>query len=408
MLDFLVANQPLLFFGIIFTMAFGFNILLFRLNLPHVLFYLAVGVIAGNILFSSTINSPEIQGLFHFVEIFTLGLIGFQIGTELHIRQMSQEPKFILLLLFSNIVGSFIFTYFIVFAFTGSSLIAIILGALSTSTAPATTVGVIKKLQSKGLLTTRIQWLLALNDVSSVAIVEAVLVISIILLGGHPSISSFAIEFGREIGIALILGLFVGLILDYIVERMDRKIEMMEISFAIVLMTVGLAEVLHTSAIATTMVIGAVATNRGGDNYKDAHDLLDILMSPILALFFILIGAKVALNDFYNPFPWLTVLYFLSRLIGKVIGSYVGATSLGIKEPMRMGLSMSLLAQGGIVLALASRTAEIFTEHGFNQLGVTILSTIIMSTILSEIVGAFSTDFAIKKNGEHYRINEEA
>jgi Kef-type K+ transport system membrane component KefB len=162
----------------------------------------------------------------------------------------------------------------------------------------------------------------------------------------------------------------------------------------------GLTRWLGTSTILTTMIIGTITTNRGGQNYEKAGDLLEIIMSPILMLFFVLVGARVRYEDF-SPLPWIALVYLFGRSVAKVGGAYAGASSIKVQEPIRSNIGFGLLSQGGVTLGLVAVAEEILIEHGEADLGAEIVTILVVSTIFSVILGAFGTRFAVIRAGEH-------
>lgn len=405
----LLFTHPLLIFGFFLSSAYILALMLEKFNLPHILSYLFVGFFYSNFFFEDIFQdqnyAEEIQLLFHTIEIFALGLIGFQIGTELDLKQLGQEPKKLAILVAGNMIGTFSIVLVVMSFFDFDFITVLLLSALATSTAPAATVGVIKKLKSKGEVTQKIQWVLAFDDVASVMLVEAILIFSLISFGGHATVGEFAISLGKELGFAIIIGLVGGFLLNKLVEKMDDPVTKMEISLGITILVIGLAEFLESSAITATMMLGATVINLGKNDFLDVQHIIDIIMSPVIAIFFILIGIKMELSVF-TPFPIVAVIYFVARLIGKFIGAYFPARQVGIDEPQRMGFSVSLFAQGGVVLGLASIVAEKLESIGEGELGTKILGLVLISTILSELVGVIAADWGIRRTGEANALNE--
>jgi len=365
-----------------------------------------VGFTAANTIFDKINVYEELEPWYKITETLALGLIGFKIGTELKIRLLSQESRFITIVLLGEAGGAFSVVFVTIFAYTQDFILAMLLGGIAMATAPAATVEVLRKLRAKGEFTTKIQWILAFDDVIAVVAVEALLVVVIVTLGGGFTISSFMFGIFQEIGLALLVGLIAGVILNMIVERMEDELEMMELTLGILIFIMGLAAFLETSVILTTMVVGGVVTNLGGDNYEKAGDLLEVIMSPIIMLFFILVGARVTFGDF-NPFPIVAIGYLIARSVGVLGGTYLGAKRVDIPEKMKKSLGMGLLAQGGVALGLMTVADEVLTEAGKPEIGALIISTIIISTIFSEAIGAIGTELAVKYNGEDGKAKKE-
>ncbi len=376
-------------------------------GIPNVVVFLFVGFILANTLFNQTELREELQPWFIVSETLALGLIGFTIGKEMKFDILRKESKMISVLLLAEAGSAFFVVYILTYLFSGGNfLMSLILAGLATATAPAATIEILRKCRAKGPLTTRLQWILAFDDVVAIVTVEAILIFIKIKLGGEGDLTHFMRELGNELGIAVLMGIGVGFLLENIIERMHDDLEMMEFTLAVLILTMGVARYLETSVIITTMIIGMITTNRGGLNYEKAGDLLEIIMSPILMLFFVLIGTRVGIGDF-SPLPWLALIYLFGRTIAKIGGAYAGARSIDVQEPIRSNLGFGLLAQGGVTLGLVSIAEEILEDAGRAELGAEIVTILIISTIFSVILGAFGTKFAVIRAGEHGKAKKE-
>ncbi len=398
MLDF-----PLLILGLLLVAAYLLAMLFEKFNLPHILSYLTIGFIGGNFVFTNIIRDVKVQSeishLFEVFEILALGLIGFQIGTELHIKDFFKNPKELSILVLSNVIGTFLIVFVIIFPFVPNIAVAILLAALTTSTAPAAVVEIIRKLRAKGPVSEKIQWILAFDDVVAVIFVEIILVFSIIAFGGNITFGEIVFQLFKELGYAIIIGIVIGLTLNYILSNLENKITKMEITIGFTILAIGLCEYLGSSAITATMFLGATVINVGQDDFEGVQDVIDIVVSPIIAIFFIIIGLKTDIG-FFNPFPIFAITYFGARAIGKFFSVYFAGQAMKYSEPQKSSLGLGLLPQGGVVLGLAAVASEKLIKIGESSFATFVLTSVIISTILSEFIGAISTDFAIKRAGE--------
>ena len=128
-------------------------------------------------------------------------------------------------------------------------------------------------------------------------------------------------------------------------------------------------------------------------------DLFEVVMSPIVMLFFVLVGTRITFGDF-SPFPVLALVYLLARSVGKLAGAYGGTKYVGAEPVLQKNLSLGLLAQGGVTIGLVAIANDIFVPAGEPDLGHTIIATLIISTIFSVILGSLATTFAINRSGE--------
>ncbi len=395
----LLLDHPILLLGSVFVFGYSLMLITKKFSVPHVVIYIITGFLLSNTVLHHVELESELGIWFIVIENVALGLLGFKIGTELKLKSLIKEPKFIIIVTLLEVFGAFIIVIIFTLFVTQDFLISLILGGLAMATAPAATIEVIRKNRAQGELTSKIQWLLAIDDVVAIIFVEAIIAFTKVKLLGEISIIEYFVTLFHEIGYATIIGIIVGLILDSVVERLNDDIEMMEFTLAVILFAIGLAYYIGTSVILTSMIIGMVATNRTGDNYEKAGDLLEIVMSPIIFFFFVAVGTKIKI-DYFVPFPTLAIIYLLGRTLGKIGGAYFGSKIIQMPNKISNNLGLGLLSQGGVTLGLVAVVNEIFLNSGFGEIGIEITSTIILSTLLSEILGTLGVKFALNRANE--------
>ncbi len=395
----LTIDELFFFLGISLTVGYGFSFLLERFSVPNVVVYLITGFIVANLLLGAEVTQdPQYRFWFQFIETLTLGLIGFKIGVEMELKLLRHHSRVISILILFEVVGAYISVFLITFLVSGSFLLSLILGGLATATAPAATIEVIRRLRAKGPVTRQLKWILAFDDVVAVVVVEGILsYLLVIALDQEITLFNYFSEIGQEIGLALVIGAIAGFLLDEAIERMNQTFQIMELTFASLILVMGIAHTLHTSVILACMMVGVVTVNHGGNNFARAEPYMDVILSPILILFFLLVGAQVQFTDFYDPFPILAIIYLSARVIGKYFGIFLGGSVAKTDDNTRRYLGLGLLPQGGVALGLTSIAVEILEEAGFHDIADKILVTIVVSTILSEGVGAITTAYALTK-----------
>ncbi len=400
----LIGTYPLLALGLVLFVGYALSLYLQKYSVPHILVYLVVGFVVSNFVFPEIDLAVEFAGLFHSIEVVALGLIGFKIGTEIQIDLIKQHPKFLGVVLVMEAGVAFIVVFSLTFIFLGDLTLAVLFAGLATPTAPAVTVEIMRRLKSSGELTSKLNWVLAFDDVIASTMVEGTLVFLHMEFTGELRLSDFIVGILQEIGLAIVLGVVIGYLLDFPLERLSEELGMMELTLGTLVFAIGFAEFLNTSVIMTTMVIGATVTNHGGDNYKDAQDLLEIIMSPIIIVFFVVVGSKLLLSDF-SHFPVLAILYIAGRSIGKVTGGYIGSILAGESDCVRNNIGFGLLAQGGVALGLSSIINEQLQQQGLIEEGHLVTSTIVIASVVSVVMGALGTTFAVRRAGEVHEVS---
>ena len=133
-----------------------------RMGIPQVVGYLVVGVILGNSFLN--IVPLELTEELTFVSQIALGLIGFDMGSHLRLRELRRLGRSIASILLFEAVGTFGLVTIGIYAVTKSWHTALIFGALSSATAPAATVDVLAEYDAKGPLTTSLLAVVGMDD----------------------------------------------------------------------------------------------------------------------------------------------------------------------------------------------------------------------------------------------------
>ena len=118
---------------------------------------------------------------------------------------------------------------------------------------------------------------------------------------------------------------------------------------------------------------------------------LNYFSPPILLLFFVRSGISFDLNILFDnsleignvTIGVIAASYFLVRIIGKYIGSFIGCLLTNKQKQVRNYLGLALIPQAGVAIGLAATGARVLS-YPYNQ---TLQTIILASSILYELVG---------------------
>jgi len=336
---------------------------------------------------------------------FALGLIGFLIGGELKKNVFKKYGKqFITILLFEGLFSFFLVT--ILVGVVGSFLLkdpalawalAVMLGAISSATAPAATTDVLWEYKAKGPLTTTVFGIVALDDALAITLFAIASNLATHILGiAHKSVLWALFHPMYEIGGAILVGGMSGIVLIAILKHYDQKERVLVFLIGMVLFVLGLSIAIKVSMILSAMVLGAVVVNGVPHMSRKVFDLVEDFAPPIFILFFVLIGAKVNLQSLNTLFILLICLYLFGRTAGKMLGSYFGASLSKAHHSVRKYLPLCLFSQAGVAVGLSIIASDIFPENFGNM----IVTVIITSTFVVQLIGPLCVKFAITQSGE--------
>lgn len=175
-----------------------------RLKIPQVVAYIVIGVILGasglNI-----IDSRTAEGLTP-LSLLALGIIGFMIGGELKLAMFRRHGRSAMVILLAEGLGAFVLVTALTGLITRNWPLALVLGAISSATAPAATVDVLWEYRSLGVLTTLTLAIVALDDGLALLLYGFAAAIARTMLGRAPFTALTMLRPAAEIAGALVLG----------------------------------------------------------------------------------------------------------------------------------------------------------------------------------------------------------
>lgn len=385
-----------------------------RIKSPQILGYIIVGVIIGSEGFNFfTLDDVSALTPLSFI---ALGVIGFLVGGEIEIPILRKYGKqFLTILLAEGIMATglvftvvFITAYVVLQNATYALALALLLGAISSATDPASTMGVIWEYRSAGILTTTLTAIVALDDVLAMALYAMASNAAQFLcgVGGEGGISEAVLHFTRDIGGAIVLGLISGFGLAWCLkkEKLDAPLYA---ALGTVLLTIGLAQLIGADLILATMTAGIVAGNATPHQMKVILSKLRDMSFPIYILFFVMVGARLQFSGLPSWMWVMAILYVFARNGGKVVGAYFGAKWSNAPDVVRQNTGLGLFSQGGVAIGLAIVAGRhlqgIEIAEGLN-LGSAVVTIVTTTTFLIQLTGPAAVKVALKRANEMYKV----
>ncbi len=374
-----------------------------KLRIPQVVGYIVIGILLGKTCLN-IVDDKTIKALEPF-NYFALGLIAFMIGGELRKEIFAKYGKQFLYILFSEglsaffvvsvLAGavSFIFTHNLV----QSISLGLVLGAIASATDAASTINVLWEYKAKGVLTTTVLGIVALDDGLSFLLFSIVASIVSVILGIETvSLMQSILHPIYEIFGSIIVGGFTGFILGYLIKRYTEEDRVLAFLIGGVLMTLGLAIALGVDMLLAAMALGVVVANYTPKRSKEAFHVVERFAAPIYVLFFVLVGAKLNVSHFNIIVLSLVVAYLIGRSLGKMIGAIFGAILSNGHKKLKKFLPLCLFSQASAAIGLSILAAQIFPE----DLGSTIVAIVTLTTFVVQLIGPYFVRIAIINSGE--------
>jgi Kef-type K+ transport system membrane component KefB/predicted transcriptional regulator len=374
-----------------------------KLRIPQVVGYIVIGLILGGSALK-LINIEVVMSLSGF-NLFALGIIGFTIGQELKLDIFRRYGKQFIVILVSEGVFAFlavglltaVAAYFIGNDLHHSIAMGVVLGAISSATAPAATVDVLWEYKTRGILTRTILAIVALDDGLSLLLYGFAASLAAVLLGGGYGswATNLLMPFWEILG-AVALGLGIGLILVFLTKRIEESQMLLAFALSSILLGVGLSIILHVESILTAMALGATLVNFLPRRSKDVFDVVGKFSPPIYVLFFVLVGARLQIDSIPLWIIVLAAVYVFGRTLGKISGAWFGAYISNAPGQVRKYLGLCLFSQAGVAIGLSILASERFG----GSIGETIILIVTSTTFLVQIIGPPFVKLGVKKAGE--------
>lgn len=379
--------------GVVLLAGIIFGVLVGYLKLPKVTGYLLAGIAIGPFCLK-LIPQEAISNLSVISEV-ALGFIAYSIGSSLNFKDLKKIGSGIIIIaLFEALMAVVVVTLVMVFIFKQPMAFSLAIGAIASATAPAATIMVLKQYNARGPLVDTLIPVVAIDDAIAVIAFGISLAIAEMLTKGTEALTfmSIASPFIEIVG-SLILGVIFGTILVFANRGAKSKEMTMGLAIGIILLASGVATHLHVSGLLTCMVLGSTVSNLTAGKSK-LLTVLDSFTNPIFIAFFTISGLGLDLSVL-KTVGVIGVGYVLARVIGKVLGAYLGCKIAKSEPIVQKYLGFTLVPQAGVAIGLA-----LLVESALPAYGTQIRTIILAGTVIYELIGPLCTKFAIFKAGE--------
>lgn len=380
-------------------------------RLPSVTGFIIAGLVLGP-SFLELVSVDMVGNLAHFTQI-ALMLIAFGIGEHIELRRLGSIARDVGYISIVQALGAFILvavgvflTAWLVAGKDGSSIdnliLALLLGAVAVATAPAALLHVVREMGAKGPLTSTLMAVVAVDDGIAIMIFGMTMSVAHQLAGpGDVSAVQAAGKCFYEIGFSLIIGVATGLIIDFILNKLHSRGEMLTAGLALLLLCGEATHFLHLSPLLAGMAAGFTIINRAERDVR-LFRALNAFEPPIYVLFFTLAGLHLDLSALLLS-GWLGLVYFVARILGKYLGTWAGGVMSGASPIVRNYLGLALVPQAGVAIGLVILVSN---DSLLAPLSVIITPVVLASVFFSELSGPLFVRYTLEKAGEGEKIKK--
>lgn len=368
-----------------------------KLKLPNVTAYIVAGMLIGP--YCLNLIPAQFVASTNFLPDLALAFIAFGTGEFFRIDALKGNGAKVLVITVLEALTATLFVFAL--CFWGLELpmpFSAVLGALASATAPASTMMTIRQTGAKGEFVDTLLQVVALDDmVGLIAYSVAISVATAIMAGSSVSVYGSILPFLINMLVFAIGGVF-GVFIHIFMKNRHSTDNRLIIAIAMIFTFCGIASILEVSPLLGCMAMGSVYINLSDD--ERLFKQLNYFNPPILLLFFVRSGVSFNLKSLFAagavglgavPLIWVGVGYFLVRMVGKYVGSALGCRLVGSGKLVQRYLGLALIPQAGVAIGLAELGSRIIK----GEMGEALLTIILASSVLYELIGPAAAKFAL-------------
>ena len=365
---------------------FAFTRFTKRLRLPNVTAYILAGILIGPYCLN-LVPGDIIYGM-DFIADIALAFIAFSTGEFFRFATLRKNGGKVVIITLLEACCASVLVFAVTYFLLGLELnFSIVLAALASATAPASTVMTIRQTQAKGDFVETLLQVVALDDIVGLIAYSISISVALASMTGSFHAGNVLRPVFVNICVFALGGLF-GLFLKLLLHKRSTDNRLI-VSIALLFAFCGICALLDVSPLLGCMSMGMVYINTTED--ERLFKQLNYFSPPILLLFFVRsglnfdLGALVNTSESVGSVSLLAVgiIYFVVRIAGKYGGAFLGCLLTGKEKRVRNYLGLALIPQAGVAIGLAAMGAR--TLGG--ETGKALETIILASSVLYELIG---------------------
>ena len=359
-----------------------------KLRLPNVTAYILAGIVIGpfclDLIPQSIVKGTE------FLADIALAFIAFGTGEFFKLSKLKRNAGGVVVITLAESLMASLLVFLLTYGILRLELaFSVVLAALASATAPASTMMTIRQTKAKGEFVDTLLQVVAYDDIVSLVAYSIAISIAVTSAAGEAlRASDIFLPIFKNLLVLLLGGVF-GLLMRLLIQKKRSTDNRLIISVALLFAFCGICAPLEVSPLLGCMAMGTVYINLTDDD--KLFKQLNYFNPPILLLFFVRSGVAFDLNALLHPvgaigsisLVWVGILYFFVRILGKYIGAFLGCLCAKSDRKMRNYLGLALVPQAGVAIGLAALGARTLGGEAGNALQTIILA----SGVLYELIG---------------------
>ena len=378
--------------GVILICGFLMTRLTKLLKLPNATAYILTGILIG----PSVINiiPQEFIDRTDFISDSALVFIAFTAGEFFKIKEIKKSIGKVMIITIIEAIAAFALVFILCTAvFRLAIPFSLVLAALSSATAPTSTIMTIKQTKSKGHYVNMLLQVIVVDSIVSLLLYTISISICIGMSnGGSLSFADVAWPLAKML-ICLAIGVAFGFALRFLISSKRTTDNRLIIVIAVLLLFCGICSLFGQSPLLGGIAIGLVYTNMSKGEEK-IFAQVNYFIPPIMLVFFVRGGMNLNFSNFLAsnnlttvPFIVIVLAFLVARFIGKFGGSFLGSLATRQPKDTRKYLGLGLIPQASVAIGLATLGARTLTSNGMVEEATALMTIILASSIICELIG---------------------
>ncbi len=391
--------SPFLVVGILILAGFAGDWVGKFFKLPHVTGNILGGIVIGPTCLGLIGTHEQLHDL-QPIATFAMSLVAVSIGGHLSYRRIHNSLRRIIAISIFEVLFSVMTVILACKMFGMEWPITLLLGGIAASTAPATTIALIRESRAKGPFVKTLISAVALNNILCILIfVMMRTFVSAYFESGETTgkIDDALILSGYHLLGAAALGLGMGRLTKALVSR--PKFHDFTTILLVIMLLDGLAAYLTLSPLLVCLFFGVYLGNSSEVAEKQLGTLTP-LEPTLYVIFFTLAGVSLHLDALWAV-GLAAAVYIGARVLGKTLGAAVGGVVGKCSKRMWTNMSFALYPQSGIAIGLVVLLSDdAYVPEAIKQ---AVGAIILAGVTVAEVIGPFATKAALVRSGEANR-----
>ena len=395
--------ESLFYIGLIFVLGAFMKWVSYKFQMLNIVGYLMLGFVIGpkmlNIVPQEFINGS------HIVIDMSLALVSVLVGANLRYNILKGVWKQIVTISIFEAIFTFLFigtSFYMLFEFFDMGFstnyrltIALIFGALASATAPATILAVIHQLEIKNRFSSFLLGVVATDNAITLILFSIVVVVTRATVDfSGQSLDSILMIF-PILFFTLLLGV-VGAIVSEVIDRIFQNHKSIKTTstLGMIFLVYSLSNYWGLDPLLASLVMGVVMSNLS-NNFALVKKEFDYHLQDIIFMLFFTLSAMHLNIEFILTMPMVVVIYVVFRILGKIMGVWVGGRISNSAKNIQNCMGLALFPQAGVAIGLS---LSLQSEVGFETIAPIVLNVIIATTMIHEFIGPMLTKYVLVKN----------